>query len=69
MTRDRALWIADLTNEALVLGIIWVMVEKSNWASGIAVLVFAYAVGVIAAVALTRTPTVGLLEPLTESSP
>ena len=67
MTRDRALWIADLTNEALVLGIIWVMVEKSNWASGIAVLVFAYTVGVIAAVALTRTPTVGL-EPVTESS-
>ncbi len=67
MTRDRALWIADLTNETLVLAIIWVMVEKSSWASGIAALVIAYAVGVIAAAALTRTPTVGL-EPVTESS-
>ena len=67
MTRDRALWIADLTNEALVLGIIWVMVEKSTWASGIAALVIAYAVGVIAAIALTRTPTVEL-EPVTEPS-
>ena len=34
MTHDRALWIAGLTNEALVLAIIWVMVEKSAWASG-----------------------------------
>ncbi len=66
MTRDRALWIADLTNETLVLSIIWVMVEKSSWASGVAALVIAYLVGVIAAVALTRTPTVAL-EPVTES--
>ena len=65
MTRDRALWIADLTNETLVLGIVWVMVEKSSWASGIAALVIAYAVGFIAAIALTRTPAVGL-EPVTE---
>jgi hypothetical protein len=65
MTRDRALWIADLTNEALVLGIVWVMVEKSGWASGIAALVIAYAVGLVAAIALTRTPTVGL-EPVSE---
>ena len=28
MTRDRALWIADLTNETLVLAVIWVMVRK-----------------------------------------
>ncbi len=60
MTRDRALWIADLTNETLVLAIIWVMVEKSAWASGIAALVIAYAVGVIAAIALTRAPAVEL---------
>ena len=67
MTRDRALWIADFTNETLVLAIIWVMVEKSSWASGIAALVIAYAVGVTAAIALTRTPTV-TLEPVTESN-
>jgi hypothetical protein len=44
-----------------------VTVEKSAWASGIAALVIAYAVGVIAAIALTRTPTVAL-EPVTEPS-
>ena len=60
MTRDRALWIADLTNETLVLAIIWVMVEKSSWASGIAALLIAYVVGVIAAIALTREPAVEL---------
>jgi len=47
--------------------IVWVMVEKSSWASGITALVIAYAVGVIAAIALTRTPTVRLT-PVTESS-
>jgi hypothetical protein len=56
MTRDRALWIADLTNETLVLAIVWVMVEKSSWASGIAALVIAYLVGIAAAIALTRAP-------------
>ena len=56
MTHDRALWIAGLTNEGLVLGIVWVMVEKSGWASGIAALVIAYVVGVTAAIALTRAP-------------
>ena len=43
-----------------MLGIVWVMVEKSGWASGIAALVIAYAVGVIAAIALTRAPAVEL---------
>src|SRR5580765_1788489 len=65
MTLDRALWIAGLTNEALVLGIVWVMVEKSGWASGVAVLVIAYVVGVTAAIALTRPPVVAL-ETVTE---
>ena len=60
MTHDLALWIAGLTNEALVLAIIWVMVEKSSWASGIAALMIAYVVGVVAAIALTREPTAEL---------
>ena len=67
MTRDRALWIAALSNEALVLAIVWVMVEKSGWASGIAALVIAYVVGVASAMALTRAPVVGL-ETVIESS-
>ena len=32
------------------------MVEKSGWASGIAALVIAYAVGVAIAIVLTRAP-------------
>ena len=67
MTRDRALWIASLSNEALVLGIVWVMVEKPAWAGGIAALLIAYAVGVTAAIALTRAPVVEL-ETVTEPS-
>ena len=67
MARDRALWIAGLTNEALVLAIVWVMVEKSAWASGIAALVIAYLVGTATAIALTRSPALGL-ESVAESS-
>ncbi len=62
MTRDRALWTAATTNEALVLGIIWVMIEKPGWAGGIATLVVAYAVGALLAARLTR-------EPVTEAAP
>jgi len=54
MARDKALWIAASTNEALVLGIVWVMVEKPGWGGGIAALVVAYAVGVGVALSLTR---------------
>jgi uncharacterized membrane protein len=65
MTRDRALFIAGLSNEALVLAIVWVMVEKSGWAGGIAALVIAYVVGLATAIALTRAPAVAL-EAVTE---
>jgi hypothetical protein len=58
MTRDRALWIAGFSNEALVLALIWLMVEKPGWAGGIAALVIAYAVGTVTAISLTRTPAV-----------
>jgi len=58
MTRDRALWAAGLTNEFLVLGIVWVMTNKPGWAGGVATLVIAYAVGLALAVRLTRAPAV-----------
>ncbi len=57
MTRDRALWTAALSNEGLVLGIVWVMVEKPGWGGGIAALVIAYAVGVATAASMTRAPS------------
>lgn len=58
MTRDRALWTAAFTNEALVLGIIWVMTLKPAYPGAIAALVIAYAVGAAVALALTRAPAV-----------
>jgi hypothetical protein len=56
MTRDRALWGAAMTNEALVLGIVWVMTEKPGWGGAIAALAVAYAVGLVVAARLTRAP-------------
>jgi hypothetical protein len=58
MTRDRALWSAAMTNELLVLGIIWVMTLKPDWAGGIATLVIAYAVGLVFAARMTRESAV-----------
>jgi hypothetical protein len=65
MTRDTALWTAALTNETLVLTIVWVMTEKSGWGGAIAALAIAYAVGVAAASWFTRAAA-GVVE---EASP
>jgi O-antigen/teichoic acid export membrane protein len=56
MTRDRALWTAAMANEATVLAIIWVMIEKPGWGGAIAAIAIAYAVGVLLAARLTREP-------------
>jgi hypothetical protein len=58
MTRDQALWTAAMTNEALVLGIVWVMTEKPGWGGAVAALAVAYAVGLAVAARLTRMPAV-----------
>lgn len=58
MTRDRALWSAGMTNELLVLGIMWVMVQKPDWGGAIATLVVAYVVGLALAMRMTREPAV-----------
>ena len=49
-TRDPALWVASLSNPALVLGVAWVMTQKPGTAGAIIAIVVAYAIG--AAVAL-----------------
>jgi hypothetical protein len=56
MTRQRGLWIPEYTNIALVLGIVWNMTQKPPTASALATLVIAYAVGVAAALWLSRAP-------------
>jgi len=56
MTRDRALWAAGMTNEMLVLGIVWVMTEKPGWGGAIAALAVAYAVGLALTTVFTRAP-------------
>ena len=56
MTRDRALWAAGMTNEMLVLGIVWVMTEKPGWGGAIAALAAAYAVGLALTTVFTRAP-------------
>lgn len=66
MTRDRALWIAGMTNEMLVLGVVWVMTEKPGWGGAVAALVVAYAVGMALATAFTREPA---LEPALAAEP
>jgi hypothetical protein len=55
MTRDRALWSAGMTNEAVVLAVVWVMTEKPGWGGGIAALLVAYAVGLAVAAGMTRS--------------
>lgn len=49
-TRDPALWVASLSNPALVVGVAWVMTQKPSTAGAIIAVVVAYAIG--AAVAL-----------------
>ena len=56
MTRDHALWAAGMTNEMLVLGIVWVMTEKPGWGGAIAALAVAYAVGLALTTVFTRAP-------------
>lgn len=58
MTRDPALWTAGMTNELLVLGIVWVMTEKPGWGGAIAAVAIAYATGLVLALRLTRAPAV-----------
>ena len=56
MTRHPGLWVVEFTNVALVLGIVWNMTQKPGTASAVVTLVVAYAVGVAAALWLSRAP-------------
>ena len=56
MTRHPGLWVAEFTNLALVLGIVWNMTQKPGTASAVVTLVVAYAVGAAAALWFSRAP-------------
>jgi uncharacterized membrane protein YqjE len=56
MTRHPGLWVAEFTNLALVLGIVWNMTQKPGTAGAVATLVVAYAVGAAAALWFSRAP-------------
>lgn len=58
LTRDPALWAADMTNECLVLGIVWNMTAKPGWGGAIAAIVVAYAVGAALSTRFTKAPAV-----------
>jgi hypothetical protein len=66
LTRDGALWAAGMTNEMLVLGIVWVMTEKPGWGGAVAALAVAYVVGLALAARFTRAPAIEAA-PATES--
>jgi hypothetical protein len=65
MARHPALWIADLSNLGVVLGIVWDMTQKPGTWSATAAVVGGYAVGAALALAFTRLPA-GELAPATE---
>jgi hypothetical protein len=54
--RHPGLWVAELTNIGLVLGIVWVMTQKSGTASAIAAVLGGYLVGAAVALPFTRMP-------------
>ena len=56
MTLHPGLWVAELTNIGLVLGIVWNMTQKPGVWSAIAAIAVAYAVGAVLALWLTRAP-------------
>jgi hypothetical protein len=54
MTLHPGLWVVELSNLGLVLGIVWNMTEKPGWGGAIAAAVVGYAVGAGLALLFTR---------------
>ena len=54
MTLHPGLWVVELANLGIVLGVVWNMTEKPGWGGSIAAVVVGYAVG--AALALLLLP-------------
>jgi hypothetical protein len=56
MTLHPGLWVVELSNLGLVLGIVWNMTEKPGWGGAIAAVLVGYAAGAVLAVVLSRAP-------------
>ena len=56
LARHPGLWIADLSNFGVVLGVVWDMTQKPGTASAIAAVVGGYLVGAVVALPFTRVP-------------
>ena len=56
MTRHRGLWVSELSNLGVVLGIVWDMTQKPGTAGAIAAVAGGYAVGAALALWFTRAP-------------
>jgi hypothetical protein len=54
LTLHPGLWVVELSNLGLVLGIVWNMTEKPGWGGAIAAAVIGYAVGAGLALLFTR---------------
>jgi hypothetical protein len=55
MTLHPGLWVIELGNLGLVLGIVWNMTEKPGWGGAIAAAAIGYGVGAVLAVLFTRS--------------
>lgn len=55
MTLHPGLWVVELSNLGLVLGIVWNMTTKPGWGGSIAAVVIGYAVGVVLAFLAMRS--------------
>jgi hypothetical protein len=56
MARHPGLWVAELTNIGMVLGVVWCMTQKPGTASSIAAVVGGYLVGAAVGLPFTRLP-------------
>jgi hypothetical protein len=54
MTCDRALWLVSFANPGIVLGVVWVMTQKSGTAAAVAAVVVGYALGAVTALQLAK---------------
>jgi hypothetical protein len=56
MTLHPGLWVVELANLGIVLGVVWDMTEKPGWGRSIAAVLVGYAVGAALALYFSRAP-------------